>query len=141
MSRSGMPFPVLCGKETAMNSLFDGRSNDLLKVRAWREHETLIVELAGEIDLATTDLLRWALRAAENLIIPPHPLVIDLRGVTFLNSSGLGQLIECARRCAVLAVSLRLVADGNSVIRPINLLGLAPMLPVYADMEDAVLAL
>jgi anti-anti-sigma factor len=50
-----------------------------------------IVAVAGEIDLATAPQLRAALTAA------PGDLTVDLAGVTFMDSSGLGALVAALK--------------------------------------------
>jgi len=51
--------------------------------------------LSGELDLATVAQLREQLREAE---VDTDIIVIDLRGVSFVDSSGLGELVAANQR-------------------------------------------
>ncbi|MFB4319942.1 STAS domain-containing protein [Actinomadura sp. 21ATH] len=58
-----------------------------------RQHGTaMIIEVDGEIDHATADLLREHVITAALALRPPH-VVLDLDQVTFCDSSGLGALV------------------------------------------------
>ncbi|RJQ74466.1 STAS domain-containing protein [Pseudonocardiaceae bacterium YIM PH 21723] len=119
-------------------TLFAGRRSDLLTVRAQMHGQALVVTFSGEIDLSTVDLVSWAIAESATMTFAPWPLVFDLRQVTFLNSSGIGLLIRCAQQCEAEGVPFRVVAEHGPVSRPIELLGLAPVLPVYTDLEQAL---
>jgi anti-anti-sigma factor len=59
-----------------------------LSIDAFTAHETCVIHVTGELDLATRDQLVTASTAG------PHPTVtIDLGGVTFMDCSGYGSLI------------------------------------------------
>ena len=51
----------------------------------------------GELDLVTVETLRAALDGIENT----DRLVLDLRGLTFMDSTGLQLLVAFHQRCAV----------------------------------------
>ena len=54
-----------------------------------RDTARLLLRLEGELDAATAAALRGRLREFDD-----QPLVVDLRGVTFMDSSGLALLLE-----------------------------------------------
>jgi anti-sigma B factor antagonist len=56
-----------------------------------REHNTLVVRVEGELDLATAPTL-WT--ALEQALADGNQLVLDLSEVTFIDSSGLSVLIR-----------------------------------------------
>ncbi|HYQ69482.1 STAS domain-containing protein [Actinophytocola sp.] len=95
-----------------------------------------VVEAAGEVDLVTAPALRTALLDA--LAESPGGLcVVDLTGVTFLDSAGLTTLIEVNQR----ARSLRVVVGSNRpVIRPIQLTGRDGVLALYGSVTEALAA-
>jgi len=84
---------------------------DSLEVRTRREGESLVVHLAGEVDLRTSPELRQ--RLLESLESRPPRVIVDLRGVSYIDSSGVGTLVEMKRR-----------ADGNGA--SVVLVGLQP---------------
>jgi anti-anti-sigma factor len=61
------------------------------------EHDTsLRLRLVGELDLATVEQLRASLQVVE--AARPELLVIDLRGLSFMDSMGLREVAEAVRR-------------------------------------------
>jgi anti-anti-sigma factor len=61
------------------------------------KHETSVrLKLAGELDLANSEALGERLRELQ--AERPELLVIDLRGLTFMDSSGLREIVEAVRR-------------------------------------------
>ena len=111
-----------------------------------------VVTVTGELDLQTArelmstvdDALEWPDLAG---------LVVDLSGVSFLGSSGLGTLAELATRTTTPAGSgsyaarpaaplppLRLVAppDNRAVIRPWEAMNLQQILPLHPHLSGAL---
>ena len=74
-----------------------------------------IVALAGELDLSQVGLVEQALRGAERS--KPETLVLDLSGVTFLDSSGLRLVLEADRRARVEGRRLTVVPGPEAVHR------------------------
>ena len=68
---------------------------------------TRVVRCTGEIDMASAPALRARISSLQ-IDGPPH-LVIDLTGVTFIDSLGLGALIGAHKRARVLQGSLVMV--------------------------------
>ena len=64
-----------------------------------------VVRVAGEVDIDTVPALRASLGAA---IRSGGPVVLDLSGVTFMDSSGFGVLAAAQRQAGVLGGTLRL---------------------------------
>src|SRR5687768_18029246 len=57
-----------------------------------------IVTIAGELDLATVGRLRAAL--ASDLVAQAAAIVVDLSGVTFMDSTGLSELLRFEREAS-----------------------------------------
>src|SRR3954470_22495498 len=104
-----------------------------------RDHVT-IVQPHGELDLATVDTLRSTLDAAiaETLHIALNGfetgarLVLDLRGLSFIDSSGLHLLVALDERAQRDGFQLTLLAPAAPVDRAIQLCGLDQILPFAA---------
>jgi anti-anti-sigma factor len=77
--------------------------------------DTCVVSVDGEIDLASAPGLHDLLNTAIDL--GARRLVADLSAVTFIDSSGLGVLIDCLRRLRRTGGNLIIVADREAVIR------------------------
>jgi anti-sigma B factor antagonist len=84
------------------------------------------ITVIGEIDSSTAPLLRTELDTV--LEGAPSELVLDLDGVTFLDSAGLSVLAATHRRLAGGKTRLRLLASGRPVIRPMQITGLWDLL-------------
>ena len=92
--------------------------------------ETLVLSLAGELDLADAPALREALRRA--VARSPKRLVVDLTEVTFVDSTVLGALVEA--RSAVGGDAFALAAPGFEVRRALEVSGLDR----YFTIETAI---
>src|SRR5207244_2167660 len=69
---------------------------DVLAIERESTGKAVRIRLTGELDLATRHRLAAELEQVE--ADRPELLVIDLAGVTFMDSSGLGELVGAARR-------------------------------------------
>ncbi|WP_158895381.1 STAS domain-containing protein [Amycolatopsis anabasis] len=103
---------------------------------ARREHGVVLVNAAGEIDVATVRDWHVELEAA---LGPPRPeiLVADLTEVTFLSSSGLNTLVQVNERAESLGVPFRVVGRSRPVHRPLELTGLTDTLGYYGSVAAA----
>ena len=86
-----------------------------LRIETRTEGAVHVVALAGELDLAGVQMLEAALAAAEGA--RPEALVIDLRAVEFMDSSGLRSIIVAARRAEEDALRFALVPGKKQVMR------------------------
>jgi anti-sigma B factor antagonist len=87
-----------------------------------------VVEVSGEIDVTSASLLRDRLLALLNRGV--DSLVIDLRGVTFIDSTGAGSLLRVFHRQGLLGGSIHFVADQAAVLRVFDLMQLTRRLHV-----------
>ena len=90
-----------------------------------RSGDVVIVRPRGELDLATISQLRGALDGLECLV----QLVLDLRGLSFVDSSGLQLLVELNHRAQRDGFELTLIAPEPPVDRALRLCGLYEALP------------
>jgi anti-sigma B factor antagonist len=92
------------------------------------------VVLSGELDVATVPMLEAAL--LEQLQQRPA-VVIDLSELSFIDSSGIGALIQ-AKRTADGALRGVVVVGGSHVDRIFGVAGIAEALPLYSDRRAAL---
>jgi anti-anti-sigma factor len=85
-----------------------------------------IVSVRGEIDLVTAPLFRDAFTGLGSRV------VVDLREVRFMDSSGLADLIE--QKTQTNGGQLRIVADSPPVLRLFELSGLTDLLDPGPDL-------
>lgn len=90
----------------------------------------------GEIDVATAPALRDRLY---ELCATGRIVVVDLREVSFLDSSALGVLVGARRRCRESGGDLRLVIDTPRVRRLFDITGLNTVFDIVdgtGDVDD-----
>ena len=90
------------------------------------EHATLC--LAGEIDMSTAPDLRAAALAALHHHGPN--LNLDLTQVDFMDSTGLEALMSTRRRANLGGGRLRLIDPGHTVLRVLEVSGVASLFPM-----------
>ncbi|MFF7334791.1 anti-sigma factor antagonist [Streptomyces sp. NPDC008150] len=114
----------------------DGR--DRLTITAGDSDGIVVLALVGEIDYDSGDLLRHALRGAE--VRTPPRVVIDLRGVTFMDSSGINILIAAYRELTYLGGWLRMAALAPAIERTVQLVGVDSVIDCYPTLAEALAA-
>jgi anti-sigma B factor antagonist len=97
--------------------------------------DTLIFILRGSLDLATSPTIRAALSEAADK--GRKDIIVDLTGLEFLDSTGLGALIGAHRRASEHDGTLRLVVTDGPIFRLLNITGLIRIFAVYHSLEDA----
>lgn len=95
------------------------------------ERETAVVALEGEIDLSTAPEAERRIGDAESR--EPGKLVVDLRRVTFMDSSGLRLLLTAHRRAEQAGREFALVRGAASVDRLLEVTGIADRLEVLEE--------
>ena len=87
-----------------------------------------VVGVTGELDVGTAAVLRDNLLALLNR--GADSLVVDLRGVTFIDSTGVGSLLRLFHRQRLLGGQVHFVADQPAVLRVLDLMHLRGRLHV-----------
>lgn len=88
----------------------------------------LVLGVAGELDAATAPVLRDTVLGLLNRGV--DSLVLDLRGVSFVDSSGVGSLLRVHHRQTLLGGRVHFVIDQPSVRRVLDLMQLLRRLHV-----------
>jgi anti-sigma B factor antagonist len=76
-----------------------------------------VIVARGEIDVATSPMLRSELTSV--LAQHPEELTLDLRGVTFVDSSGLGVLVGALKRLRESGGGQFTVVDAQDPVRKV----------------------
>lgn len=98
--------------------------------------DSFVVAVGGELDMHTVVPLREKL--AEVLERGGRNVLLDLTGVSFLESTTLVLLLDTARKLRFARGQLVVVADDARVIRAIELTGLDRALNVQSSFPEAV---
>ncbi|WP_328455987.1 MULTISPECIES: STAS domain-containing protein [unclassified Amycolatopsis] len=97
------------------------------------------VRCAGDLDLGCAPRMRQALLAAVRDCA--RGVVADLSAATYCDSLIFSVLLETHRAARARGVPWALAADRVTVARPLAILGLDGLLPLYEDLDAAVTAL
>ena len=92
-----------------------------------------VLTVTGELDLATTPALEAELERAS---AGPELVVLDLRGVTFMDSTGVSLLVKAHRRAQESRRRLAVVKGGAQVQRLLTLTGVAGRLTLIDSPEQ-----
>jgi anti-sigma B factor antagonist len=107
-----------------------------VKVTSRDVGEQTVVEVVGEIDVSTADVLRE--RLLELIDQDRTDLVIDLRRVRFMDSTGLGVLVGTLKKVRLLGGRLQLVIDSERLLKVFRITALLQVFTVHATLEDAL---
>ncbi|MET8012911.1 STAS domain-containing protein [Streptomyces sp. NPDC005271] len=98
-------------------------------------HGIHVLTVAGEIDHHTGDVLSQAL----DLSGTPRPrVVVDLRQVAFMDSSGINIFIAAHRALSEASGWLRLASPTDAVLRTLQLVGLDTVIDCREPLDDAL---
>jgi anti-sigma B factor antagonist len=95
-----------------------------------------VVNLYGELDVATSPDFRALLIQLVN--DGASRLVLDLDGVDFLDSTGLGTLISGLKRARTHGGDLRIVCTQTRIARLFEITGLDKAVPLLPTVDAAV---
>jgi anti-sigma B factor antagonist len=99
----------------------------VLGIRAEQRGTDRVFHVSGELDRASAKALDDELRGA---IAGPSPVVLDLREVTFIDSTGLQVLVLTAKQSALNGTSLKIVGVTERARKLFELTGLERVLPL-----------
>jgi anti-anti-sigma factor len=100
--------------------------DDDLTIHTKKEGTTATVAAAGEIDLSTVDDLRTAVTGAADDGV--EKLLLDLDAVEFIDSAGLGGLLELRSTLRSQNVLLEIRAGEGPVRQAMEITGLSELL-------------
>jgi anti-sigma B factor antagonist len=100
------------------------------------DESTHVLSPKGEIDILTApQLARRLLGLAEE---GKTGVVVDLSSVTFMDSTGLGVLLNAVRALASRHGKLVLVCPNERVLRPFQVTGLVDRMSIFPTREAAL---
>ena len=106
-----------------------------LDIRTVRRIDVCTVTLDGVIDVNTVPRLRKELLSL--IQDGCTHLVVDLRKVSFIDSSGLGVLIGALRRTREKDGVVRIVCTSEDILKIFKISGLHKVFPIFSDPAKA----
>jgi anti-sigma B factor antagonist len=95
-----------------------------------------VVDVGGELDLYTAPSFRESVLEAAGDTDPPK-VIVDFRGLGFIDSSGLGAIVACLKHLRERGGDLALAApEGSGLRRLLDLTGLDRVLTLYASTDE-----
>jgi anti-sigma B factor antagonist len=102
-----------------------------LSIAVQRAPDEVVFHLAGEIDVFTVTKLSALVN--EELPDPPARIVLDMAGVTFCDSQGLGTLVVLSRKAQHARSVLALANVGDFLMRVLDITGLRSALMISSN--------
>jgi anti-sigma B factor antagonist len=106
-----------------------------LTVDVTSDADTLTIVLNGEADLLGAPKIEAALKDASTMSPGPPLIVVDLRNLSFIDSSGLHAILIGHELCRTRGHELRIIRGPENVQRLFELTGMQETLP-FADAAD-----
>lgn len=107
-----------------------------LRLELQRESQYVLVRLIGSATMDCADYLRTQLLAV--LAESPPELILDLAELQFLNSSGLGIIVDAHLHFQKQAGRLKLLSPTPSIRHLLQLTNLDRLMPVYDSLPAAL---
>lgn len=101
------------------------------------DQEVLLVRLKGELDLAAAERIRSELDQKIGSNNTRH-LLLDLSGVTFIDSSGIGVILGRYRRLANSGGRLGILRPQPQVKRILDIAGVSSLVPFYRSEKEGL---
>lgn len=112
--------------------------SDTLEVEARTNRRTALVELRGELDLATVGQVADVLEGVAPDASGVRHIVLDLRGLTFMDARGLRELIRQNDYAHQNRHNLAIVRGRKAIQRLLALTTVEELLVLVDDPEDLV---
>ena len=109
-----------------------------LSISSEARGEATVVHVSGEIDVYTAPVLRE--RLDEHISAGRNHLIVDLGGVSFMASTGLGVLVGRLKLVRAANGSLRLVCSSDRILSVFSITGLDKVFQIFPSVDDALAA-
>jgi anti-sigma B factor antagonist len=112
---------------------------DSLDISVRKRSEVQVIQLQGPLRLGSAvDGLRQAME--ESIANGETRIVLNLAGVTIIDSSGIGLLVKFLANTKQLGGSIKLVQPNKFAIQTLKLVGVLNLFEIFDDDDAAVLS-
>ncbi|MCA1830132.1 MAG: STAS domain-containing protein [Actinobacteria bacterium] len=105
-------------------------------VRDRTEGPWTVIDVEGEVDMFTAPKLRE--RLVQTVDQGNYRIIVNLQGVSFMDSTGLGTLVGGLKRVKEHDGTLALICSQRPVLRVLTITGLTNVFPIFESLEDAL---
>jgi anti-sigma B factor antagonist len=124
---------------TSYRFLYVGNGNPqsvLLRLIVENRNGDVLIRAVGELDMSSAPSLT---AAAEDAIGDGYRLLLlDLSGLSFLDSTGLSALLAIHREAKARDAQAAIIAPSDNALRVLEMLGVEQVLNIHDTIEDAV---
>jgi len=108
-----------------------------MRVNVRHNDDVIIVDLQGRLVLGVGDEL---LREVMNELLAEEwkKIILNLEGVTIMDSSGIGELVSGWKLARKMGASVKILRPGDSVRHTLHLTQILPLLEVYEEEQVAI---
>ena len=108
-----------------------------MKVSVRHHGKVAVVELSGKITIGEGDVqLRQTIESL--LKEDRNQILLNLKGVTYMDSAGIGELVACKKRTAEKQGHIKLLNPTGRVYDVLSLTKLVDVFEVFKDERDAL---
>jgi anti-sigma B factor antagonist len=107
-----------------------------LELETTQREGVAILTLRGEIDVYTAPRMRQGI--VDLVDAGSLNIVVDMEKVDFLDSTGLGVLVEGLKRVRTRSGNLSIVVTQDKILKIFDITGLNKAFPIYGSLEDAL---
>lgn len=123
----------LCGTER-QSEIADSRKGRGVKVEKGVHNGVRVLSFSGEVDLHTAPVMKETIY--KTLEEGVKDIILDLGGISFMDSSGLGVLVGTLKRVRSAGGSVCLICFRDSVLKVLRLTGLDQVFTIYSSLEE-----
>jgi anti-sigma B factor antagonist len=93
-----------------------------------------VIELTGEIDLSTSPVFKQ--RIYEIIESGKRDVIVDMNGLDFMDSTGLGVLVAALKKTRMEGGSIRLICNRNNILKVFTITGLDKVFAIYDNLSE-----
>jgi anti-sigma B factor antagonist len=107
-----------------------------LQIEQRRESDRIVISLTGELDMANAPLLQSAID--EPALADTKTVVLDLQGLTFLDSTGLRIILSAREQCWRRGQEFAVTPGSQQVQRLLSVTGVGEHLRTLASADEVL---
>jgi anti-sigma B factor antagonist len=112
-------------------------SAELLRLEREDVEGAVLFHFSGEIDLSNVPLLWSNLKAGCE---DGHNVIVDLSGVTYIDSTGLKALLDCHNIFLDRGQRLAIASPPSMILKILSIVHLENSIPIFPSIQAAVIA-